>query len=663
VRFSLQDVKKSVHRRAGMLTLSLHFLREGELLPEIERLISYYERLLGCPQGQFAPDEARACIGDYRLANCIIATLSHWYNWQAPDWQQAIQQLDHGDTLLAYTAPMHLRQALYTYVNEQYHGFLDAAIRPLALQHFAAQYHLTPAEIEALLSLDSDEQAHLVRNTAEAPRPENVARLYNQWAFEAALGSSSEVHFTIDCTAFTSTQTRHRRGPTTGIGSIIKRLCTLSRHFGVYYDLAYGHTQRNEQLPGKLLLTLYGPQEVTGAPQQYGLRLARLCRSLLGYGTTKEHIGKHLINAIVEASATVHFLQRTYQFVITEHLLRLLPVAETTSQGDHHQGDHKGCPYNDTAHPRGRPDSIFDSGIEQQFADAFSALSASDGVDGWMLEREPEPLLLDHSIFIPDFALTRAQRRIYVEILGFWTPAYRERKIQKLQQLQERDDVLLAIPVEAKEAFIPILSSFPVVWYQGQLSAREVVQMLRHRYDDFAARLIQIDYAAVRTEVQQQGIVTEAACYTLLHCYRRSELQQVVQRVIGDDDTIRFLPGAGLYHRSWAEQVQQACTAYLQHISPQATLDDLVEIVREQWPDPDQCSTAALETLLTTWPTMRISHDSIFSTTVELAHAAAHEEASLPPPVELSPSPRGKKRPAAKKKHIVPLAQQDGLWE
>lgn len=646
MRFSLQDVKKSVHRRAGSLTFSLHFLREGELSPEIERLILYYERLLGCPQGQFAPDEARACIGDYRLANCIIATLSHWYNWQTPDWQQAIQQLDHGDTLGAYTAPMHLRQALYTYVNEQHHGFLDAATRSLALQHFAAQHRLTPTELEALLSLDSDEQARLVRNTAGAPRPEDVARLYNQWAFEAALGSSSEVRFTIDCTAFTSAQTQHRHGLVTGIGSVIKRLCTLSRHFGVYYDLAYEHTQRNKQAPARLLLTLYGPQEVTGAPQHYGLRLARLCRSLLGYGTTKEHAGKHLVNAIVEASATVHFLQRTYQFVITEHLLRLLPASEPATNS-----------VSSTV-------SIFDSSIEQQFADAFSGLSTSGGVDGWVLEREPEPLLLDHSIFIPDFALTRAQRRIYVEILGFWTPAYRERKIQKLQQLQRRDDILLAIPIEAKEAFAPILPLFPVVWYQGQLSAREIVQVLRHRYDDFAARLAQIDYEAARMQVRQQGIVTETACYTLLHCYRRSELQQAVQHLIrddgdgGDDDSVRFLPGVGLYHHSWAEQVRQACTAYLQHVSPQATLDDLVQVVREQWPQPEQCSTAALETLLTTWPTMRISHASIFSTTVELADTAAREESPPEPP----PSPRSKKRSVAKKKHTTAIVQ-DGLWE
>src|SRR3989442_12624235 len=47
VRFSLQDVKKQVRRRGDELSVSLHFLRPGELSSEIERLIAYYECLLG----------------------------------------------------------------------------------------------------------------------------------------------------------------------------------------------------------------------------------------------------------------------------------------------------------------------------------------------------------------------------------------------------------------------------------------------------------------------------------------------------------------------------------------------------------------------------------------------------------------------------------------
>ena len=69
VRFSLQDIKKQVHRRGDTLYVSLHFLRPGELQPEIERLVTYYEQLLGRPQRDFSIVDASACIGDYRLAH------------------------------------------------------------------------------------------------------------------------------------------------------------------------------------------------------------------------------------------------------------------------------------------------------------------------------------------------------------------------------------------------------------------------------------------------------------------------------------------------------------------------------------------------------------------------------------------------------------------
>ena len=179
-------------------------------------------------------------------------------------------------------------------------------------------------------------------------------------------------------------------------------------------------------------------------------------------------------------------------------------------------------------------------------------------------QREPEPLLLDQSIFIPDFALTRAQRRIYVEILGFWTPAYRERKIQKLQQLKGRNDLLLAIPVEAKDAFASIASHFPIVIYDGQLSATEVLQTLRSHYDDFTERLAALGIAEVRTLVTKKGLLPERVCYEVLHCYRRSELQRAAERVVSEE--IAFVPGIGLYQRAALEQLKYAFLTWMSAI-------------------------------------------------------------------------------------------------
>ncbi len=617
MRFSLQDVKKSVHRRGGELTVSLYFLRPGELHAEIAQLIAYHERLLRRPQRLFSLDDARACIGDYRLAHCLIATLSHWYIWRQRTWSEVLQEIpDFQDTsaLSSLASPIQLRLALYDYVNEHYHGFLSAHTRAEALQSLADSYQVSMVDLEYLLALDSEEEALLIRETEQPPTPQEVATLYNWWVFEAALFNASDVHFTLDCRAFTAalpltSQTLSPSPVGMGVGAVIKRLCYLARKLGVYYDLAYETTLLDQNAAPLLLhLALYGPQEVTGAPQQYGQRLARLCRMLLNHGAPASEHGKagngrkkqkiHT-SAIVEAGATVHFLQRAYSFVMDADLLQLLPPPSTDTNNG--RGSSEGSP-------------LFDSSIEQSFSEAFEALASRQGVDGWHLEREPEPLLLDSSIFIPDFAFTRGQHRIYVEILGFWTPSYRERKIQKLQQLRGRGDLLLAIPIEAKDAFASILPHFPVVIYNGQLSATDVLQMLRKHYDDFSERLASIDRESVRQQVKEAGLLTEQTCYELLHCYRRSEVSQAAESIINEE--IHFLPGIGLYHRTWMEQLQQACIAWLKTKGAVA-LSEVLHEMRDLWPILSTCDDATIETLLSLWSAVTIRRDSIFEAVIE----------------------------------------------
>ena len=645
MRFSLQDIKKSVRRQQNELTVSLHFLQIGELTHEIAQLIVYYERLLGQPQRLFSLDDARAYIGDYRLAHCLLATLSHWYIWQQREWTEAVQAVSEQSDLAELASPIQLRLALYNYVNEYYHGFLDISTRSHALEAFAKQYALPVSELEYLLTMDTDDEAHLVRMTSTPPTPQEVATLYNQWAFEAALCNASSVHFLIDCNAFSKSQL------STGVGAVIKRLCYIARKMGVYYDLAYEQT-----LPGMsplLSLTLYGPQEVTGAAQQYGLRLARLCRILMGYGIARAETPRKakkpsLANAIIEAHATVHFLQRSYAFKMDAALLNLLPQAELKHEGEPQK------------HEQTEETHIFDSSIEQSFAEAFTALAKSQGVDGWRLEREPEPLLLDRSIFIPDFAVTRSHQRIYVEILGFWTPAYRERKLQKLLQLQDRRDLVLALPRDAKDAFSSILSAFPVVFYEGQLSATDVLAVLRTHYDDFAERLASIDIMAVRERIQRDGFLNEHECAEMLHCYRRSELQQAVEDIV--NDAIKFSVGIGLYTRSWMAHVQQPFLAWM-HVTRSVALVDAFQTLRTHEDVLQACEDETLEAMISMWSEVLVRRDSIFDARVELVEAQpqdVEEQVALTPaakPVKL----REKRTPIRKQPKSTSTTQED-LW-
>ncbi|MEM3371949.1 MAG: DUF790 family protein, partial [Candidatus Korarchaeum sp.] len=65
---------------------------------------------------------------------------------------------------------------------------------------------------------------------------------------------------------------------------------------------------------------------------------------------------------------------------------------------------------------------------------SFSSIAGSAG---WTVIREPEPLLAGNSLLIPDFLIKKGSIWIYVEVMGFWTPDYVEKKIRKISEVKE----------------------------------------------------------------------------------------------------------------------------------------------------------------------------------------------------------------------------------
>jgi len=77
-------------------------------------------------------------------------------------------------------------------------------------------------------------------------------------------------------------------------------------------------------------------------------------------------------------------------------------------------------------------DESFDSKVEEEFFMQFRSLSSR-----WAIIREPEVLILADTVIIPDFVVSWAGIKIYVEIVGFWTTSYLDKKYKKLIKLKE----------------------------------------------------------------------------------------------------------------------------------------------------------------------------------------------------------------------------------
>ena len=72
----------------------------------------------------------------------------------------------------------------------------------------------------------------------------------------------------------------------------------------------------------------------------------------------------------------------------------------------------------------------FDSELERIFATQFDKIDTE-----WTLERETDIIDLKDTVMIPDFAFSHPNgRRALMEIVGFWTPDYLQKKLWKLKR-------------------------------------------------------------------------------------------------------------------------------------------------------------------------------------------------------------------------------------
>jgi len=114
----------------------------------------------------------------------------------------------------------------------------------------------------------------------------------------------------------------------------------------------------------------------------------------------------------------------------------------------------------------------FDSAVEEHFVKRFSSLRKD-----WEIKREPTILKAGLSVMIPDFSLERRGKRCYVEIVGFWTPEYIEKKIKKIQNLNQK--ILLCVNKELQCTRRDFKENADVILYDKEVPMKPVLERIR----------------------------------------------------------------------------------------------------------------------------------------------------------------------------------------
>ncbi len=177
-------------------------------------------------------------------------------------------------------------------------------------------------------------------------------------------------------------------GPNT---PLLRDLLRRLRFYGLMYDIWKAEDRIN--------LVIDGPISVLKRTKKYGVSMAKFIPHVV------DTTGWSLKSSIIDD-------RKIFEFQISEGDFSRYYGSRSSLEGG------------------GKP--VFDSAVEEKFYRQFNALNTN-----WILKREPEPLIRDSAVMFPDFSFEGYSRRFFMEVVGFWTGDYLERKAKKLKLFPE----------------------------------------------------------------------------------------------------------------------------------------------------------------------------------------------------------------------------------
>lgn len=232
--------------------------------------------------------------------------------------------------------------------------------------------------------------------------------------------------------------------------------------------------------------------------------------------------------------------------------------------------------------PRGEdPAPSYDSTVEEQLARDLVQLGASRR--GWEVTREPPPLVAGQTVVLPDFLCRRGTLAVHLEVVGFWTEEYRERKLAKLRAVADAlPGTRLALAVDGS---LPGFGDapFPVMTYRERIDAAGLLRFLEEQFDDMAERV-----AAARARLERIITDQHAAAWLLspeaaqdaAGCYSAAELERVLDGWPLPAGAV-WTAGVGLHGPAFLLAARAVVTAAVGENSG-ATLDEAAAALRER---------------------------------------------------------------------------------
>lgn len=346
---------------------------------KISAAINIFEENVGRKVSEIPREMIEDLFKDKRIGRGVCIVLEKLYGAEMPEMggvakKKSISQLRaHGIRSLE-----DFKLAFYSYVNEKWGGFVPEKFRNKVVKEFAEKYKLRPIDVEKLLTL-SEEESKIIGRPSNKPTVDDVIGIYNFEVIDTLITNGKKVKVIF-----------HVKN----LGAVAKRIIREAKRFSILCDLYLED--------GRLRVEFYGPRELFGRATRFGRAISHTffkTITLLGGLEAK----------LLEFTVEVVLREKTYIF----HVKPPLPLVKIPEKYE-------------------TKEAMFDSLVEKRF---YWAIKSSKP-RGWDIIREPEPIILEGMIIVPDFVLVKKNEKIFVEIVGYWRKEYLEKKKKQFDVLK-----------------------------------------------------------------------------------------------------------------------------------------------------------------------------------------------------------------------------------
>jgi uncharacterized protein len=341
---------------------------------------------------------------DYKLVRGLYALLERRCTFKSRDSSSDNDGETSSTSTITIVDPPRIRKAVFEESSKR--GFALTELERMEIaDSVASRLHLSSHDV-VLKTMWSDLDDNLILDYFDAIDPEALVGWYNLSLMQTLLFNCTKLDFYISG------------------GLNWKRVLRTVKRLGLMYYLQ----QSQQQQENRIICSLEGPLSLFKLTDRYGTLLAKLLPSIIfssdkkreSSGGDEWHLDAWIVRKTMDG-------RKIYEFKISKNEIPELMTDPYSSfpPSSITQKEVAGSSslYNDY--------NIFDSAVEEKFAKRFEQAET-----GWRLTREPDPLVLSNGgAFIPDFMFEKYDKKIYLEIVGFWTKEYLERKLQKLADI------------------------------------------------------------------------------------------------------------------------------------------------------------------------------------------------------------------------------------